>query len=295
MKKVSLLKSTIIIFFVGILTFSCSLNKSLSGKNGFSLKYELKKGDKFEVVTVSDASFEMDQMGTKVENLLKSKIEDIYTVLSSNKKTGLMLEKEFAGMSQELESQQGNASSDFTELIGKKVMLALSQNGKVDKCEGFDKLPEIKTVDGTVLNNKTYQRIAESSFFNMPEEPIEIGQLWSEEKSTDIPIGDKVLKSENITSYKIIEKTNIDGYDCLKIEVTGLNNVKGEFEQNGMALHLDRNTKSNGILYFSIKKGMFLSFENEAVGKGIIKVIDQDIDIPQNTRTKTKITVKFIN
>ena len=94
-------------------------------------------------------------------------------------------------------------------------------------------------------------------------------------------------------TVKIIEETKKDGFDCLKIEETTIQKMTGEFEQNGMPLSLERETKGTEIIYFAYKKGMFLHRENKSNAEGIITVVEMDTEIPQIITTTSTTIVQF--
>jgi hypothetical protein len=257
------------------------------------MKYQMAEGTKFTMTSSSEMNTIMDQMGTEVTADIHSKGEDTYIVLSADKEQGLTLEIEFGEKSQDMESPMGGGSTDFSELMGKKARFTLLQNGKVEGFEGFDKLPEITTVTGETLKGEAYQLGVRFTFLMLPDRPVKIGDTWSDIQNVDIPLGGGTLLSENNTTYTLIEETEMNGFDCLKIQVTGVSKLSGDFEQGGTPLYVERETKSSGMIYFAYKEGMFISSETESLGEGIINVPSAGIDIPQTINSKSSVTVSF--
>jgi hypothetical protein len=200
---------------------------------------------------------------------------------------------EYREQSQNVDSPQGSDSTDFTRLIGEKVKFVLLQNGRVEGFEGFDALPEISTSTGEVLTAETYKLGVHAAFPLLPDNPVKIGDSWSDIQDIDIPSGDNILLSENNFTYTLIEETVKDGFECLKIAVKGVVKLSGDFEQGGTPLYIERETKSSGTLYFAHKKGMFLSIETESTGEGVINVPSAGIDIPQTITSQSSVTVRF--
>ncbi len=259
----------------------------------YELKYQLAKGTKITMTSSGEVNSVMDQMGTEVVSDIYGEAVDIFVILSSNKKKGLTLEYEFGERSQDMDSAMVSDSTDFSELIGKKVKFVLLPNGKVEGFEGFDGLPEITSSWGDELNEETYILGVKTTFPLLPDGPIKIGDTWSDTQAMDVPQGSNVLKLENNFTYTLIEETEKDGFDCLKIEMTGTSSLSGDFEQSGMALSIEREETSTGTLYFAYKEGMFISFESESLGEGIIYVPSAGVEIPQTNITKGSLTVRI--
>jgi hypothetical protein len=272
---------------------NCAVPTKISGQKLYELKYQFPEGTKFTMTSTGDVSSITDQMGTEVVADIYGEGEDSYVVLSADKEKGLTLELEYGQRSQTVDSTAGSNSTDFSELIGQKVKFVLLQNGKVEGFEGFDNLPEITTSTGEVLTAETYKLGVHATFPLLPDNPVKIGDSWSDIQDIDIPSGDNILLSENNFTYTLIEETVKDGFECLKIAVKGVVKLSGNFEQGGTPLYIERETKSAGTLYFAHKKGMLLSIETESTGEGVINVPSAGIDIPQTITSKSSVTVRF--
>jgi len=259
----------------------------------YELKYQVAKGTKITMISSSEVNSVMDQAGTELVSDIYEEAEDIFVVLSADKKKGLTLEYEFGKRSQDVDSAMGSDSTDFSELIGKKVTFVLLPNGKIEGFEGFDSLQEITMRTNSELNKETYIIGVESTFPRLPDGPIKIGDTWTDTQVMDIPQGGSVLVSENNFTYKLIEETEKDGFDCLKIEMTGTSRTSGDLEQGGYALYIESEDTSTGTLYFAYKEGMFISGESESLGEAIIDVPAAGMEIPQTSTSKGSLTVRI--
>ncbi len=259
----------------------------------YELKYQLAEGTKITIISSGELNSIMDQMGTEVIVDSYGEAEDIFVVLSSDKEKGLTLEYEFGKRSQDMLSSEGSDSTDFSDLIGKKVQFVLLPNGKAEGFEGFENLPEITSSGGGELNEETYILGVKTTFPLLPDKPIKFGDTWTDTQVMDIPQGGSVLVSEYNFTYTLIEETEKDGFDCLKIEVTGTSRLSGDFEQGGMALYIEREETSTGTLYFAYKEGMIISSESESLGEGIINVPSLGAEIPETITSKGSLTVRI--
>ncbi len=264
-----------------------------AGEKLYELKYQLAKGTKITMISSGEVNSVMDRVGTEVVSDVYFEAEDIFVILSADKEKGLILEYEFGERSQDIDSPLGSDSTDFSELIGKKVTFVLLPNGKVEGFEGFDGLPEIVSSTGDELNEETYLLGIKTTFPRLPDGPVKIGDTWSDNQVMDIPQGNNILKAENNFNYKLVEETEKDGFDCLKIEITGTSRLSGDFEQDGMLLYIEREGTSTGTLYFAYKEGMLISLESESLDDGIINVPSLGVEIPQTQKTKGSVAVRI--
>ncbi len=292
-EKLSIPLLCLTVLITAVIFVNFAVPTLFAGEKSYELKYQLKKGIKFTMTSTGEVNSVMDQMGTEVLTDIYGEAEDIFVVLSSNKEKGLLLEYEFGERSQDIDSAMGSDSTDFSELIGKKVKFILLPNGKVEGFEGFDSLPEISTGTGDELNEETYVLGVKTTFPLLPDKPIKIGDTWSDNQIMDVPSGGSILNLEINFTYTLIEEVEKDGFDCLKIEMTGVSRLSGDFEQGGMPLSIERETTSTGTLYFAHKEGMLISSESESIGEGIIDVPQAGMVIPQSMVTKESLTVRI--
>lgn len=272
---------------------SCAVPTQFPEEKNYELKYQLSEGMKFTMTSSGEMNSLMDQMGTEVVADITGEGKDIYIVLSSDELKGLTLELEFGERSQEVVTGGQSLSTDFSQLTGKKTTFVLLRNGKVEGFEGFDDLPDIATSTGEVLNSETYRLGVKTTFPRLPDRPVKIGDSWTDEQDMDIPVEGSTLLSEDKSTYTVIDETQFDGYECLKIEVIGTSKLTGDFEQGGTPLSIERDTTSKGIMYFAYKKGMFIRMESESTAEGIITVPSASIDIPQTIFSKSSVSVRF--
>ncbi|MFC2160074.1 DUF6263 family protein, partial [Acidobacteriota bacterium] len=264
-----------------------------AAQESYDLKYQLEKGTKITMTSTGETNSVSDQMGNEMLTDIYGKAVDIFVVLSANKKKGFTLEYEFGERSQDVDSAMGSDSTNFSDLVGQKVTFFLLPNGKVEGFEGFDSLPVITTSTGDDLNEETYVLGVKTTFPLLPDNPVKFGDSWEDNQVIDIPSGGSVLNSANDFTYTLIEEVEKDGFDCLKIEMKGTSRLSGDFEQEGQALSIERESTTTGTLYFAYKEGMFISFESESFGEGIIDVPAYGIQIPQTLTSKGSVTVQF--
>ena len=253
MRKINLTALPLALLVITALLVNAAASDPAAGQKQYDLKYQLERGTKFIVKSTGTTTIVTDQIGTEVTADIESSGENIFTVLATDPIKGLTLEIEFGEGKQEMISTAGSAETDFTPLVGKKAKFMLHANGEVDNYEGFGVLPEIFTATQETLTKDLYELGMKANFFKLPEKPVKIGDTWTDTDATDIPLGEFTLKSEDETTYKVIEEVKRDGHDCLKIESNGVSHMSGDFEQNGTPLTLDRETKTKGHFIFCLQ------------------------------------------
>lgn len=265
----------------------------IGGQKTYELKYQMPAGTKFIMANTGTTESVLDQMGTEIVTDIDGHGEDTYTVLSADKEKGLKIELVMGERTQDVSSMMGSDSTDFSELVGKKVTFVLLPDGDVEELEGFESLPEITSATGDTMTEAIYKLGVKQTFPRLPKKPVQVGDSWSDVQDTDVPLGSYTLTSHSDTTYTLLEEVEKDGFDCLKIEVFGKDTMGGDFEQQGTALTLERETTTKGFMYFAYKKGMFLSIEVESHADGIITVTDAGIDLPQTISSKGTVSIKF--
>ena len=293
MKKT--LSSIFLLFLVLAVLFSLSsaAEKGSAAQKLYELKYQMKPGTKFVMVSTGTTETVTDQMGTEVVANIDSEGTDTYTVLSSDQEKGLSIELEMGERIQDISSAMGAASSDFSALVGKKAKFVLKADGTVEGFEGFETIPEVTTASGEVLTKDLYELGVKGTFPKLPDKPVKFGDTWNDVQGEDVPLGGGTLRSDNETVYTLAEEVEKNGMACLRIEFTDKNKLSGDFEQQGQPLTLERDTTTTGNMYFALEKGMFILYETEAKAEGTIYVQSAGIEIPQTIATKGSVTVRF--
>lgn len=291
--KLSVLFLALAVLFTSAFVVKSAVPAQAAGQKLYELKYQMAKGTKFTMKSAGEANSITDQMGTEMIADIYGDAEDIYVVLSADNGGGLTMELEFGKRSQNVDSTAGSDSTDFSELLGKKVKFILLPNGKVEGFEGFESLPEIMTSTGDEMTTETYILGMKTTFPLLPDKPVKFGDSWTDSQIMDIPQGSSVLRSENNYTYTLIEETEKDGFDCLKIEMKEVSRLSGDFEQGGMPLSIEREGTSSGTYYFAYKEGMFISSDSESLAEGLIIVPSAGLELPQTISSKGTVTVQF--
>lgn len=276
-----------------ILSTSCASLKSTSAKKGFELSYKMNPGQSFTMKLESSSSIKTEQMGQEINVDIIAANETGFSALASNPDGTMNFEMEYKSMKQKATSSMGENSADYSSWIGKKVEFSLSPRGAVSNFKGFDKLPEISSATGEKITGDLTQRAMSNQYIELPDHPVKTGESWTSKNSTDIPYSGGQLKSEETNTYTVTEKVKMDGMDCLKIDATGVEKLTGGFEQQGTQLELTRETKSSGVIYYALDKGMYISMEYTSTGNSQIYVPAASITIPQEIKGKLSLKVVF--
>jgi hypothetical protein len=283
------LKKTVIIFnlvIVSLALIGLSPVTVITSKS-YDLNYSLNKGS--EITINGSSKMTIDQGPYGSTDIISG--SEFMLIITDNKKNNLSVELEYGKSSMDVENANGNASTDFFKLVGKKANFIVSSKGKLSDFSGFDKLPEIMTATQESLNEDKYKLSIEELFNKLPDKPIKIGDTWAEDRTIEIPSDARKLIAINNTSYKLIEEIKKDGYDCLVIESISTTDLTGEISQQNNDLSVERKTTAKGTIYFAYKIGMIMERSSKTEGEGTITVLANNFEISQ--RISSSLTVIF--
>ncbi len=271
----------------------CAALKSTGGKTGTELTYHMNPGQSYTMTTEGSTVITTENSGQSVTIDMNSRNETIYRALAVNPDGTLTFEMEYKTMKQTAQTPMGDNETDFSTWTGKKTRFNVSPRGTLSELSGFDQLPEIITATGEKVTGVMVQQSIGNQFFELPDHPVKIGDSWTAKATYDIPYGEGALKQEETTIFTVLEKVNINGLECLKINGQGTGTLSGEFEQQGMKLELSRDTKTTGTIYFAIEKGIYVSLESTSAATGQVYIPSASITIPQSINSKLSLKVVF--
>ena len=267
--------------------------KSAPGKKKIEIAYKMSPGLSFTMKTQGSTEIKTDQMGQVITVEMNSSAEALYRTIDGTKDGSTGIEQEFKDMKQSAKTPNGDNDTDYSSWIGKKVQFNLSLQGVLSNFRGFDLLPEITSAVGETMNGDLIRESMKNQFFELPDHPVKTGESWTVKSSIDIPYGGNTMKQEETTIYKASEKVEKNGLACLKIDFTSTAKLTGELEQQGNQLELTRETKSTGVIWFALEKGMYISMEVSAAATGQIYGPAASISIPQEIKSKMAVAVVF--
>ena len=257
--KLSVLLSVVVLMLVYVST-GCTQE--------YELKYKLPKGTTFTLKTSATEEQISDQMGQEVVININRNSESAVDVLSLDDKTGMTLSYEYTKRVTESDGPMGLNSTDYLDLLGKKVKFIINSTGHASGFEGFEELPEITSPNGQTTSGDDFIRGIKNLFPKMPEKTVKIGETWTDNQESEAGS----LKTMTNFTYKTVEDVKKDGFDCLKIEIVYTQTVKGTLDQNGMEIALDIKGEGSGVMYFGYKKGMVIYSENTLKSEGTAEV-----------------------
>ncbi len=283
---------SILLVFSLMLTSSCALYKKSQVSDSVDLQFKLPVNQSVILDIKSDSQITSEQMGqtidVKTESTNKLKVTGL-----SQEASGMKVQFESLELTQSAESPMGGGETDFSDFIGLKTTGMLSAKGVLTDLQGYDKFPSITNAMGEPVNGELIKGGMPQLFFKIPDEPIKVGSTWSEPIESETPYGGGVLTTKGTVEYVVLERAEIEGMDCFKIQATSSSKTSGEFQQQGMDISLDRNGKSTSLLVFAIEKGFYVSQESSTIADGLVDVPAANLTIPQTIKSTSKVTVTF--
>jgi len=275
-----------------LLASSCAIFHKSTGKDTVDLTFKMPANQSIVISVQSENEIQSEQMGQTINVSTEGSNKMKLTALDQSDE-GTTVEFENLEMTQKVESPMGGGESDFSAIIGLKTRGLLSPKGSLTDLQGFDEYPTITNALGEPITGEIYKQGVEQIFFAVPEEPIKVGSTWSENVDSEVGYGGGKLKTTGTVEYVVLERTEVDGMDCFKIQATGNTKTTGEFQQQGMDITMDRTGKSSSTFLFAIDKGFYISTESSSISEGIVDVPAAGMSIPQSIKAKSSITVEF--
>jgi hypothetical protein len=254
----------------------------------YVLKYQMPVGSKFTVKAVHEYAREtILPDGEMTGNTIDDEFEGLFTVKSGGGSDGAKLEMEIKKIFRESINPGGTFPDDFPELTGSKVTFGISPSGELSGLEAFNSLPQIDIFLRCSAADHYVHRI-HNSFPVLPAKAVSIGDTWTSKMASQRDWW-RGIKAEvsSVYTYKLVEETELDGIDCLKIEVSVIQKsaAKGDFQGRDMFAEYEGEGKET--VYFACKKGMFVKKEGSMIVKGTLR------ESPQTDEIKYSYSVSF--
>lgn len=293
MKKASL--SVIVSLLLSVLLFTSVIaDNTIIVKEKHLLKYNLKKGGKFTLTGTREATQVQEQGGQEMVSSSKRAYEYVLDV-KSMKGNGVVLEMSYKNMSYQSEGQMGTETRDYSALLGKKIEYTLLNNGLTADYVEAEKLPPVNIGSGLMADANYYKQAINNLFPVLPDKPMDIGDTWTYEETTEQKFlsDDGKITTKNSYIYKILEVAKKDGIDCIKIERTYTLKAEGNGQQQGLEILIELEGEGRDIIFFAPEHGMYLSLEKIEKTEGNATVESMGMIIPVSGEQKSTQTVKF--
>jgi hypothetical protein len=284
----------ILIVCVGLLTAAIGIPACRSNSpERYTIAYKMDKGSTFTMQVAREHRNYRNFMGNELITNSEGQRGYGFTVKSSGD-DGLRLEIELTNRVYHSDDANILMDPDFSELIGLKVAASLSSTGELSDLRGFDELPEIAIpgVDDR-LNESQYINEAIFLFPRLSKEPVKLGDSWDDVVQYEEVIADTTLPLTVRYTYTLLEETDHDGLDCLKILGDYIFNMEGPVDFGGLDLDLALAGTGIDTVYFAWKKGMFVRSDSRVVVQGSADNEDMGVSIPMKHNIKMITTVSL--
>jgi len=238
------------------------------GAKKYLLQYDIPETSRFTLTNTTEFHNRRVFMGNAVTDSSVDRVEYGFEAKSSGD-DGLELEVVFLGREHQLYDSPSQGSTDYSDLIGKKVSLHLSPEGEMTSLVGFEDLPVIKILDRDItLGKERYENEIRQLFPHLPGKKIQTGDSWSHVQEYEEPIqGGKIRVTIHYT-HSLVEEVKKDGLDCLRLDGKYTISIEGKGGSKGVEFSLKLDGGGTETVYFDWKKGMLLSISGKASVEG---------------------------
>lgn len=263
-------------------------------KTGFSLQYQLAKGQKLSY-EVSAKTNEQMEMGGRVQGSDNDNFI-AYTLVGSQTNDPSQLAGRITVNEMRMKSAQSpkgeteELDRDVSGVVGKSFGFTFSPQGKEIELAGIENL----TIDmGPMAGGK---RDIREQFVNMlpdfPNKPVKIGETWAVANETTLPMGSYSVKMITNTTSNIEGYDKIDDQECLRIHSKTGGTMEGSGKMMNFPFALKGDIASEGTWYFAYKKGFLTKASSNFELKATVLVNtggDQGMSIPMSEKGVTEL------
>jgi len=168
------------------------------------------------------------------------------------------------------------AVADYAPVVGKKMTFRLLPDGTIESLKGHEGFPEIVDPStGRAIENMDFVHDIVHLLPKLPGKPISIGSTWEapdyvEPGSSDQP---------SVYQYKVLNRVEKNGEDCLRIMATNSSNEKGDgTTSDGRTVQIDDSSAGIVVYYFSLKRGMMVAksqtWQGDSVNRSAAQVVN---------------------
>jgi len=240
------------------------------------LKYDLKQGQTFKILTVLDQKIEQEMMGQSIETVQKITFGTDYKVISTNPeyydvkctyyRVGYFVSATGMEISYDSETDTETtnpATAPFAAMLNKSFSMHLTPSGQVLKVKGVDQLLD-DIVNSVELpeDKKTQLKTQLSSQFGEKSQMKSQEQVFKFFPETGrASKGDQWTYNTTLASYDIdmVNSYTLKSYDPSKAEIEVMSEMlPGSFTQmsNGMEVEMTLGGKQLGTFFVDRDSGM---------------------------------------
>ena len=274
------------------LIIGCAAKKPFWGdeKTGFILNYRLSPDQVWKYQINSTENTNMEQMGQAIDIESNSMLK--YTV----KGDGLNEQKNFQStftidtINVISKGMGGERNVDLSPFIGKSFGLTFSPKGDELEFSGVDTI--VVDLGMTQGGKQTPRNSFRTIFPDLPENPIKIGETWTDKDTMTVNQSGMKIKVDTDTKNTLDGYETVDDIECLKISSKTTGVMDGAGQTMGMDMNFEGDLEAKSTWYFAYKKGTFVKVEAESFMEGTIVISGQtNMTMPISVESKSTINM----
>lgn len=272
---------------------ACNSKKTLSGE-AYTLKMQLKEGDKFNHDMDVMVGTDMSMAGQNISMNMDMNMGVSFDVLSDSagyKRLKLTYDRvkttiDFKGLPEgTMDTDAINNAGSKTE--GKSIILVLGKGNEIVDVTGFDEM--VNDENATLQEREQYKKMFSKEqvnsmmglmFMMYPDKPVKVGETW--DKITEVTMAGIKMKMNN--KFKLLSVNNGVAVIDINSEYKG----KGKMEQGGMGLEMDMDGEQSGKMSIRLKDGYLDNADYKIAIDAEAKIMGQKVPYKVTGRTKMK-------
>lgn len=245
--------------------------------DGYSLKYQFKKGDKLRYSANVDQ--QMSQAGMDISTVISSELT--VTGEGETDDGNLSLVVTYDSVTVDINSPMGNNQlNNPPSLVGKRVRKVIDSSGDQISTENLDTFGSLGGQDFPTANE---------FLINLPKDEIFLNQsaLVIDEDTFDS--GGLKISPKSEIEYTVLGEETVMGYNCVKVGIKGGVGLSGEGQNNGMDMKLEGDGQLEGSFHFAPKEGVLVRMESTVNIEAQVNLTGpQTMNMPMTMKTASK-------
>jgi len=233
-----------------------------SSYGGEKLRYQMAKGNTYKYVLTGDTKTSVQAMGQDMATNLGNYFAISLRVESTGPDGLVLVAKVDSNVSRIESMMMKDSALVMKEILGKRVRLNLTPQGKITKSVAIDSIVPSRTMQ--MMGGGNPVDFLRQLFVKLPDQAVGMGDTW---KYTNVDTtnaqGMTVITKPDML-FKVVGSQKMGAYECLKITFDGTASLYGTGSRQGMEMVVDGTTKSKGTTFFAPKEGLLVSVESES-------------------------------
>jgi hypothetical protein len=227
---------------------------------GQKAHYQFEKGKVYKYSTTVESKTAGQMMGQEFSmtsgaaldySLTAAEVKDgVYTLILTFDKFHVKINMPMMGFT--------DSTIVMDAYVGKRMKVVVTERGKTISTALIDTIAPSRI---QAMANLTPMDLFKQLLLELPEKPLDNTSAWKKDIPDTTQRGGVKIVTKNNIQFKVAGAEKKNGFDCLKLTMSGTNIIEGSGSQRGNDVAIDGTNKINGSVFFAPSEGLFVLSE----------------------------------